>query len=235
MILTVKQTKLPTLETVLKMRIKGSAPTAATISWLKDAEKPELGTDETIVSVSNLGNLLFSLTVFIPAQSFWVKLDTESREFKLDNFFKSLDESDKPLQFSGNTSSFNLYVPHSNLGLLNIEIFTVDGVKLDTYGDRRVKFWDKVNSSSIFTGYTKPKLCNTLTVNNLWLKQGNGGWLPSGNYPSFYVRVSGLQKVVTNNLLLSTIVDEADYSITTLDKKGKDQSTSAAWGCTITA
>jgi hypothetical protein len=232
-ILTMKQYKLANLNTVIEFRVTGSVPTSATITWLKDVEKPALGTNSKTVTVTNRGNNRFTFTTFVSAQSFWVKLNTEVRKVLVDNTYKSIGDTDRVLAFTGNTTNFSLYVPYCDAGALNVEIFTVDGTKLEIFSESP-KAWEHIQTL-IFTGYTKPRLCLELVFFNLRLKQGDGPWRNQDTYSSFYVRVSGMKNVIKNEILLSTIVDAADYTVEYLDEKSKTKERGLSWGCTIPA
>ena len=233
MILASRKVKLASLSTQIHLSVVGSTPTSAAITWLKDPEKPTLGTNSKTVTVTNLGNSDFSLTAFIPAQQFWVKLNTEARKLLFENTYKDEVPTDKVLAFTGNTNSFDLQVPFCDLATLNIEIYTVDGDKLEVFGDS-VKFW-YATEVSIFNGYTKPKLCYKISVFGARLRLGDAAWRRQEEYSSFYVKVSNLRNVITNDVLLSTVVDQADYQIEYLNKKNKVERRAASWGCTISA
>lgn len=231
MILNGRQNRLPNLDTVMEFRVVGSIPLNATLSWLKDTEQPELGTNEKVVAVEDLGNSIFSFTAFVPAQSFWVKLNTEDRKMLFDNVYKSVAETDRPLAYVGNPDNFSLYVPYCDPGSINVEVFTVDGVKLDTFGNT-TKFWDHF-ATVIFDGYNKPRLCLELVFFRMQLKQGAGPWQDQGAYSSFYVKVSGMKNIITNDILLTTIVESSDYSVEYQDKKDKTRSKGTSWGVTV--
>lgn len=232
MILTVKQYKQPNLDTTLEMRITGSVPTSAVITWLKNVENPGLGTNQKTVTVSNLGSNRFRLTAFVPAEIFWVKLNTETRKIKLENFFKSVTENDRPLAFTGTMSDFSLWVPYCDVASLKIEVFTVDGEKLDAWSADGPSFWFHY-STAIFNGYAKPRLCLEIRFTSMMLRQGDGAWRAQNSFASLYIRASGMNNVIQNGLLLSTIVEEDDYKVEYQDKKDKTKTKGTSWGVTV--
>lgn len=232
MILTVKHYKEQNLDTTFEMRVTGSTPTSAVISWLKDSEKPELGTDQKTATVSNIGNNRFKLTTFISASEFWIELDTETRKLKFDNVFKSVSDNDRPLVFTGTMNDFSLWVPYCDVSTLKVEVFTVDGEKLDAWTSDGPSFWFHY-STVIFNGYEKPKLCLEIRFTSMMLRQGQGAWRIQDSWPSLYLRVSGMQNVIQDNLLLSTIVDEDDYKVEYQDKKDKTRTKGTSWGVTV--
>lgn len=234
MILNSRIVKLASLDTLIEFTIDGSSPTEATISWLKDAEKPELGTDSKTVIVTDEGEDVFALTFFVPAASYWVELNTESRKLMFENAYTADTVGDRVLASTGNTNSFELYIPFCDLADLSIEVFTVDGEKLEASSWLQAKFWYSIESL-IFDGYTKPKLCYKLSSFDMSLRAGNGPWRAQGEYSSFIVKVSNVRNVITNELLLSTIVDKADYEVEYLDKEKKVQTRTANWVALISS
>jgi hypothetical protein len=233
MILNSRRVKLASLEIEHEFTVVGSTPTIATISWLRDADKPELGTDSKTVPVTPVGDEIFSLTAAIPAKQYWVELDSESRKLRFDNVFNDDGDVDRELAWSGNASVFHLYIPYCDVAAMNIELFTVDGDKLDAF---RIspKFW-YLSDLLIFDGYSKPKLCYKVTVSGADLRLGDGAWRRQADYSSFYVRVSNVRNIITNDILLSTVVDPDDYTVEYQDKKDKTKKRTANWGCTISS
>jgi hypothetical protein len=233
MILNSRIVKLASLDTFLELTVSGSTPTSATISWLKDTEKPELGTDEKTVVVTDSGDGVFAMTFFVPAAKYWLKLNTESRKMLFENDFKANTVGDRILAHTGNTSSFELYVPVCDLAELNIEVFTVDGEQLDAFGES-AKFWYTMELL-IFDGYGSPKLCYKLAIFNMWLRSADGAWRFQDTYSSFNVKVTNVRNIIQNEVLRATIVDDADYLVEYLDKEKKVQTRTANWVATISS